>query len=131
MTDEAKRLFFALDCPPAQRKAIAQWRGELGLRTGMPVPTDNFHLTLLFLGAVPFAQINEVCEAAAQVRTPGEASAPAAVRTRWGSGVHAREAAVEANMSVPSSPKVPHASAAAEIETSPPMPATISTGPLM
>ncbi len=73
MTDEAKRLFFALDCPPAQRKAIAQWRGELGLRTGKPVPTDNFHLTLLFLGAVPLAQINEVCEAAAQVRTPGEA----------------------------------------------------------
>jgi 2'-5' RNA ligase len=34
MTDEAKRLFFALDCPSAQRKAIAQWRGELGLRTG-------------------------------------------------------------------------------------------------
>jgi 2'-5' RNA ligase len=73
MTDEAKRLFFALDCPPAQRKAIAQWRGELGLRTGKPVPTDNFHLTLLFLGAVPLAQINEVCEAAAQVRTPGQA----------------------------------------------------------
>ncbi|MFI8222548.1 RNA 2',3'-cyclic phosphodiesterase [Pseudomonas sp. NPDC085632] len=72
MTDEAKRLFFALDCPPAQRKAIAQWRGELGLRTGKPVPTDNFHLTLLFLGAVPLAQINEVCEAAGQVRTPGE-----------------------------------------------------------
>jgi 2'-5' RNA ligase len=72
MTDEAKRLFFALDCPPAQRKAIAQWRGELGLRTGKPVSTDNFHLTLLFLGAVPLAQINEVCEAAAQVRTPGE-----------------------------------------------------------
>jgi 2'-5' RNA ligase len=73
MTDEAKRLFFALDCPPAQRKAIAQWRGELGLRTGKPVPADNFHLTLLFLGAVPLAQINDVCEAAGQVRTPGEA----------------------------------------------------------
>jgi 2'-5' RNA ligase len=73
MTDETKRLFFALDCPPVQRKAIAQWRAELGLRTGKPVPADNFHLTLLFLGAVPLAQINEVCEAAGQVRTPGEA----------------------------------------------------------
>ena len=73
MTDEAKRLFFALDCPPVQRKAIAQWRGELGLRTGKPVPADNFHLTLLFLGAVPLAQINEVCQAASKVRTPGEA----------------------------------------------------------
>ena len=73
MTEEAKRLFFALDCPAVQRKAIAQWRGELGLRTGKPVPADNFHLTLLFIGAVPLAQINEVCEAAGQVRTPGEA----------------------------------------------------------
>jgi len=73
MTEEAKRLFFALDCPAVQRKAIAQWRGELGLRTGKPVPADNFHLTLLFIGAVPLAQINEVCEAAGQVRTQGEA----------------------------------------------------------
>ncbi|MFJ2710213.1 RNA 2',3'-cyclic phosphodiesterase [Pseudomonas sp. NPDC087346] len=79
MTDEkrrdapSKRLFFALDCSPAQRKAIAQWRAELSLRTGKPVPADNFHLTLLFLGEVPFAQIGEVCEAAAKVSTPGEA----------------------------------------------------------
>jgi 2'-5' RNA ligase len=73
MTDEAKRLFFALDCPPVQRKAIAQWRGELGLRTGKPVPAENFHLTLLFLGAVPLVQINQVCQAASKVRTPGEA----------------------------------------------------------
>jgi len=78
MTDEkhaqqpSKRLFFALDCPPAQRKAIAQWRGALGLRAGKPVPAANFHLTLLFLGAVPLAQISEVCEAASNVRTSGE-----------------------------------------------------------
>ena len=71
--EPAKRLFFALDCPPAQRKAIAQWRAELGLRTGKPVPADNFHLTLLFLGAVPLAEIHRVCEAASSVRIPGEA----------------------------------------------------------
>ncbi|MBV4459004.1 RNA 2',3'-cyclic phosphodiesterase [Pseudomonas sp. COR58] len=68
-----KRLFFALDCPPAQRKAIAQWRSALSLRAGKPVPADNFHLTLLFLGAVPLAQIAPVCEAAAKVGTPGAA----------------------------------------------------------
>ncbi|WP_085694094.1 MULTISPECIES: RNA 2',3'-cyclic phosphodiesterase [unclassified Pseudomonas] len=68
-----KRLFFALDCPPAQRKAIAQWRSALNLRVGKPVPADNFHLTLLFLGAVPLAQIAQVCEAAAKVSTPGAA----------------------------------------------------------
>jgi 2'-5' RNA ligase len=78
MTDDVragqpiKRLFFALDCPPALRKAIAEWRSDLRLRTGKPVPADNFHLTLLFLGAVPIAQIAQVCEAAANVRTSGE-----------------------------------------------------------
>jgi 2'-5' RNA ligase len=67
-----KRLFFALSCPPEQRRAIAQWRNALQLRSGRPVPADNFHLTLLFLGAVGVAQIGEICTAAAKVRVPGE-----------------------------------------------------------
>ncbi|WP_053161058.1 RNA 2',3'-cyclic phosphodiesterase [Pseudomonas sp. P1.8] len=73
MNDESrepfKRLFFALDCPPAQRKAIAQWRSALQLRSGRPVPADNFHLTLKFLGSIATAQIADICEAAAAVRT--------------------------------------------------------------
>ncbi|MDB5994322.1 MAG: 2,5 ligase [Pseudomonas sp.] len=77
MSDEShepvKRLFFALDCPPAQRKAIAQWRSALELRSGRPVPAENFHLTLLFLGAVGVAQIADICTAAAKVRVPGVA----------------------------------------------------------
>ena len=60
----------------------------------------------------------------------GERSRPS-LRTRSGSGRHAREAGVAANSSVPSSPNSPHASAAAGIEISPPIPATISTGPAM
>jgi 2'-5' RNA ligase len=68
-----KRLFFALGCPPEQRKAIAQWRSALQLRTGRPVPAENFHLTLLFLGAMEVAQIAEICTAAAKVRVPGVA----------------------------------------------------------
>ncbi|MHC8320780.1 RNA 2',3'-cyclic phosphodiesterase [Pseudomonas sp. GB2N2] len=75
MSDETpkpvKRLFFALNCPPEQRKAIAQWRAALQLRNGRPVPAENFHLTLLFLGAVGVAQIAEICAAAAKVRVPG------------------------------------------------------------
>jgi 2'-5' RNA ligase len=75
MNDEShepfKRLFFALDCAPAQRKAIAQWRGALQLRSGRPVPAENFHLTLKFLGAVAVGQIAHICTAAASVRTPG------------------------------------------------------------
>ena len=76
MSDEAheptKRLFFALDCAPAQRKAIAQWRSALQLRTGRPVPAENFHLTLLFLGSVSVAQIAEICTAAGKVAVPDE-----------------------------------------------------------
>ncbi|UVE48225.1 RNA 2',3'-cyclic phosphodiesterase [Pseudomonas chlororaphis] len=67
-----KRLFFALPCTAAQRRAIAQWRGALGLRNGRPVPAENFHLTLMFLGSVAVAQIPRICAAAASVRTCGE-----------------------------------------------------------
>lgn len=76
MNDESrepfKRLFFALDCTPAQRKAIAQWRSALQLRSGRPVPPANFHLTLKFLGSIATARIADICEAAASVRTPVE-----------------------------------------------------------
>ncbi|MDN3224476.1 RNA 2',3'-cyclic phosphodiesterase [Pseudomonas nunensis] len=77
MSDEShepfKRLFFALSCAPEQRRAIAQWRGALQLRSGRPVPAENFHLTLKFLGAVGVAQIADICTAAAKVRVPGVA----------------------------------------------------------
>jgi 2'-5' RNA ligase len=67
-----KRLFFALPCAAAQRRAIAQWRSALELSNGRPVPAENFHLTLMFLGAVAVTQIPGICAAAAGVRTPGE-----------------------------------------------------------
>lgn len=66
------RLFFALGCPSALRKTISQWRSSLGLRTGRPVPTVNFHLTLLFLGAVNTARIADICTVASNVKTPGK-----------------------------------------------------------
>ena len=65
------RLFFALTCPPEQKRAIARWRSALRLRGGRPVPTDNFHVTLLFLGAVDVALISDICTAAQNIRTPG------------------------------------------------------------
>lgn len=75
MSDEShepvKRLFFALSCAAEQRRAIAQWRSALELRSGRAVPAENFHLTLLFLGAVGVAQIAAICTAAAKVRVPG------------------------------------------------------------
>ena len=66
-----KRLFFALPCADAQRRAIAQWRSALELSGGRPVPAENFHLTLMFLGSVAVSQIPDICAAAARIRTPG------------------------------------------------------------
>lgn len=67
-----KRLFFALPCASAQRRAIAQWRSALELSSGRPVPAENFHLTLMFLGSVAVTQIPRICAAAAGIRTSGE-----------------------------------------------------------
>ena len=67
-----KRLFFAFDCTPAQRRDIAQWRSDLGLSSGRPVPSSNFHLTLMFLGAVDTAQLPAVLAAAAAVKVPSQ-----------------------------------------------------------
>lgn len=63
-----KRLFFALPCTPVQGKAVSRWRNDLRLRSGKPVPTENFHLTLMFLGAVGASQLPAILEAAGRVR---------------------------------------------------------------
>lgn len=63
-----KRLFFALPCEPVQRKAISRWRTDLRLRSGRPVPAENFHLTLMFLGAVGIKQLAAILETAARLR---------------------------------------------------------------
>ncbi|CAB5528950.1 2'-5'-RNA ligase [Pseudomonas putida] len=65
-----KRLFFALTVSDAQRRAIAQWRRALALRSGKPVPAQNFHLTLLFLGDVDVAQVPALCAAVDQLKRP-------------------------------------------------------------
>lgn len=68
-----KRLFFALDCAPAQRRAIAQWRRDLGSDIGRPVPSANFHLTLMFVGSVDTVQLPSILAAADGVKVPDEA----------------------------------------------------------
>lgn len=67
-TEPLKRLFFALPCEVAQRKAISRWRTDLRLRSGRPVPAENLHLTLMFLGAVGVKQIPAILETAARQR---------------------------------------------------------------
>ncbi|WDY56047.1 RNA 2',3'-cyclic phosphodiesterase [Pseudomonas sp. PSKL.D1] len=66
-----KRLFFALTVSEAQRQAIAQWRRGLSLRSGKPVPSENFHLTLLFLGDVDAAQVPTISAAVDNLARPG------------------------------------------------------------
>jgi len=66
-TEPFKRLFFALPCAPAQGKALSRWRADLRLRSGKPVPAENFHLTLMFLGAVGVSQLPAILEAAARI----------------------------------------------------------------
>ena len=68
----SKRLFFALPCEPAQRRAIAQWRNTLGHLEGRPIAGENFHLTLMFLGEVAVSELPGIYAAAARVCVPGE-----------------------------------------------------------
>ncbi|WP_110972839.1 RNA 2',3'-cyclic phosphodiesterase [Pseudomonas huaxiensis] len=62
-----KRLFFAVPCGVQQSRAISRWRGGLGLRNGRPVPAENFHLTLMFLGAVGVGQLPTILDAAGRL----------------------------------------------------------------
>lgn len=68
-----RRLFFALPVSDAQRRALAQWRRGLNLRSGKPVPAANFHVTLLFLGDVDAAQVPAICAAVDQLTLPAAA----------------------------------------------------------
>ncbi|MFK3774253.1 RNA 2',3'-cyclic phosphodiesterase [Pseudomonas sp. NPDC089406] len=65
-----KRLFFALPVGEAQRRELARWRRGLGLRSGKPVPADNFHVTLLFLGDVDAGQVPAICAAVERLERP-------------------------------------------------------------
>ena len=56
MPDRFLRLFFALPCPPPLAERIGRWRDDRPL-PGRQVATANLHLTLAFLGQVPYAQI--------------------------------------------------------------------------
>ncbi|CAM4060952.1 RNA 2',3'-cyclic phosphodiesterase [Pseudomonas reidholzensis] len=66
-----KRVFFALTVSDAQRREMAHWRRALNLRSGKPVPAENFHLTLLFVGDVEAAQVPALCAAVDNLKRPG------------------------------------------------------------
>lgn len=54
MTADPLRLFFALDPPGRVRAAAAKLQRRLALNA-RPVPLENFHVTLAFLGELPAA----------------------------------------------------------------------------
>lgn len=65
-----KRLFLALPCTAPQAGAIGRWRSALAVNSGRPVPTANFHLTLMFLGDIGVSQVPAICDAMAAVQRP-------------------------------------------------------------
>lgn len=76
----ARRLFFALWADEAMRQAMAQaTRKAASASGGHPVPAENLHVTLAFLGPVPerrLARLGEIARATAGA--PGSASAGSA-----------------------------------------------------
>jgi len=57
---ERVRLFCGLRLPDETADAIVAW--QLGLDGGRPVPRDNLHFTLAFLGRQPRGRIDEVVD---------------------------------------------------------------------
>ncbi|MGH8396734.1 MAG: RNA 2',3'-cyclic phosphodiesterase [Gammaproteobacteria bacterium] len=67
---ETERLFFAFWPDEAVRHAIyKETRHAVRASGGRPVPLENFHVTLAFLGSVDAAAVVAVREAAAEIRS--------------------------------------------------------------
>lgn len=66
-----RRLFFALWPDPAVRAALARVEQQLPRRLGRPVAIENYHITLVFLGAVASDQ-QQMLEAAAGEADSGQ-----------------------------------------------------------
>lgn len=67
MPDSSQRLFFALLPDEGVRAQLRQLQKDLNQAGGRPVPTENLHLTLLFLGNVAAEKINAVCDIAENI----------------------------------------------------------------
>ena len=63
------RVFFALLPPPAVQRDLGDLARDVARRAhGRPVPADNMHVTLAFIGAWPIAQLPMLLDAAVAVR---------------------------------------------------------------
>lgn len=62
-------MFFALVPPPELAQSLGTLARDVARRTrGRPVPAENVHLTLAFVGAWPHARLPELLDAGAQLR---------------------------------------------------------------
>ena len=77
--EPTRRLFFALWPDEAMRQAMAQSvRKAARASGGRPVPADNLHVTVAFLGSVPERRLPELADVAGRAaapRTPGSGEA--------------------------------------------------------
>lgn len=55
------RLFFGLDPSAEDKRALGEWRDQYAYADGRPVPIDNLHLTLAFIGEVDNRQLDSLC----------------------------------------------------------------------
>lgn len=69
-----KRLFFALDIAPQDKTAIAQWREQKLTLPFRQIASDNFHITLNFLGQVDELKIPSLIEKAQCLNLPVQPS---------------------------------------------------------
>ncbi len=67
----SRRLFFALWPDDAGREALAQaTRKAVKASGGRPIPAENLHATLLFVGPVPDERVADIEAAASEVTPP-------------------------------------------------------------
>jgi len=65
-TEPVTRAFFALVPPASLRRSLGEMARSIARRVGgRPVPADNIHLTLAFIGAWPVARVPMLMELAA------------------------------------------------------------------
>jgi len=64
------RVFFALVPPPDLQRALGKLARDVARRAhGRPVPAENLHVTLAFIGAWPRAKLPVLCDVAATIRS--------------------------------------------------------------
>jgi 2'-5' RNA ligase len=68
---EKQRLFFALNPSPVVRQQLDAVRLQMGIVGARPVPVENLHVTLVFLGQVESSRIESLLGLMTRLDPPG------------------------------------------------------------